>query len=113
MPERKVIFRTGKSWELIMVTNLLREREIPFSENEENPPDAATPTTFWTVLVPEEHVKQAKKALSELPININRNASDIWDSGEDEETKRNWKLYALGSIIAIILGIIITLILKS
>lgn len=113
MTGHKVIFKTAKSWELIMVTNLLREREIPFTEREEKAsgPEAASATSgqsSWSVLVPPEFEKKARKTLNELPINMRSHAPDIWDSGADDEAKRNWQIFAWISIIVIVLAIIIT-----
>ncbi|KPK95192.1 hypothetical protein AMJ80_05195 [bacterium SM23_31] len=100
--EPVVIFKTGKIFELDMVTNVLQEKGIPFYTQEESLSGIKLamslqptmgPGIWYSVLVPEKAAKDAKFIISELPIDIGTNP-DIWDFGPSKVTKRSWKIFA-------------------
>lgn len=96
-----VIFKTGRSWEYDIVINTLKEKGIPYQNREEYSsglrvaiPLRATPGpgTWWSVLVPEKFINEAKTILSDLPIEI-KTDPDVWDFTSSKKVKRGWQIY--------------------
>lgn len=97
------ILRTGKSYEIEMAANILKEKGIPFIRQEGSTGGIITampmtptpgPGVWWAILVPEVAFKDAKTILSELPMELQAHP-DIWDYGASEKTKKGWKIYAV------------------
>jgi len=97
-----VIFRTGKSYEIEMASNTLRENDIPFHLQEETSGGLKVampvrpspgPGIWWSIHVPEEKANEAKQILSELPMEVDTDP-DIWHFGPTERKKRGWKVFA-------------------
>ena len=98
-----VILRTGKSYEIEMASNALRENDITFHLQEETSgglkvamPLRPTPGpgVWWSIHVPEEKANEAKQILSELPMEVSTDP-DIWHFGPAERIKRGWKVFAV------------------
>jgi hypothetical protein len=90
-----------------MAANSLRENEIPFYRQQETSgglrlampfQPAMGPGTWYSILVPEEVVDEARRILNELPIEVNNNP-DVWHFGPSEKVKRGWSIYIWISLI--------------
>ena len=97
-----VIFRTGRSYEIEMASNVLTENKIPFHLQEETSgglkvamPLRPTPGpgVWWSIHVPKEKIDEARGILSELPMQIDVDA-DVWHFGPSERMKHGWKVFA-------------------
>jgi hypothetical protein len=91
------VFVTGRIIEYDMAVDVLKQARIPFQSQEETGtgmklamPVAPTPGpgTFWSLLVPEKALADARQALSQLPFPITTNPGP-WDflppQGREEE----------------------------
>lgn len=96
-----IVFKTGKLYELDMATEALKENNIPFYRQSESSSGLRTampaqptmgPGTWYSILVPEIAVEDAKVILAELPFEIGTNPG-IWHFGADEKAKKGWKIY--------------------
>ena len=115
------ILKTGKLYEHDMAANALQENNIPFyKENESSSglrfampfQPSMGPREFYSILVPEQRVDDAKRILRNLPIEITTKL-DIWYYGESEKSKKHWKIYvwfALGTSALVLLFQIINFI---
>ena len=95
------ILKTGKLFEHDIAANALTENGIPFFKQMETSSGlrlampfqpAMGPGTFYTILVPERFSEEAKKILSQLPIDVTDNP-DVFHFGAGEKEKRGWKIY--------------------
>lgn len=116
-----IVFKTGKLYELDLATEALKENNIPFYRQSESSsglrfamPAQPTmgPGTWYSILVPEIAVEDAKAILAELPFEISTNP-DLWDFGPDVNVKKGWKIYGYFilaiSIILLIAYVIVQL----
>lgn len=96
-----IVFKTGKLYELDMASEALKEKNIPFYRQSESSSGIRTampaqptmgPGTWYSILVPEIAVEDAKAILAELPFEVGTNP-DIWHFGPDEKVKKGWKIY--------------------
>ena len=110
----KTILRTGKSYEIDMAANALKEKGIPFIRQEGATGGLITampmtptpgPGVWWAILVPEVAYEEAKTVLSELPMEIQTHP-DIWDYGASEKSKRGWTIYAIIMLVVFALWMI-------
>jgi hypothetical protein len=110
-----IVFKTGKLYELDMATEALKENNIPFYRQSESSSGLRTampaqptmgPGTWYSILVPEIAVEDAKAILAELPFEIGTNP-DIWHFRPDEKVKKWWKMYGY-FILAISIVMLIT-----
>jgi len=84
-----------------MASEALKEKNIPFYRQSESSSGIRTampaqptmgPGTWYSILVPEIAVEDAKAILAELPFEVGTNP-DIWHFGPDEKVKKGWKIY--------------------
>jgi len=108
------ILKTGKLYEHDMAANALQENNIPFYKESESSSvlrfampfqPSMGPGEFYSILVPEQRVNDAKRNLRNLPIEITTKP-DIWHYGASEKSKKHWKIYvwfALGTSAIVLL----------
>jgi hypothetical protein len=91
-----VVFKTGKLYELDTASEALKGKNIPFYRQEEASsgllmamPAQPTmgPGIWYSILVPEIAVEDAKAILAELPFEVGTNP-DIWHFGPDKNVKK-------------------------
>ena len=113
-----VVLRTGKLVEIDSAVNVLKEAEIPHFIREETSgglrvamtvTPAMGPGTWYSLLVPERSLQQAKEILSQLPFEIETKPG-VWDFGPKERVKFGWKIYVviilLITLIVFLVGLI-------
>ena len=97
-----VIFKTGKLNEFDMVSNALQDEGIPFFKETESssgvrfamPFQPAMGAGIWySILVPDPLIEQARSLLSNLPFEISTDP-EIWHFGSSEKQKRWWEIFA-------------------
>ena len=104
------VFRTGQLIHLDWAANALEEADIPFQRREETsggirlamPVAPATgPGQWWSIVVPESLVSQAREVLAGLPIE-QTTTPDVWSFQPTPGVKMGWQIYSwivLGSMI--------------
>jgi hypothetical protein len=113
----KMIFKTGKLYELDMVASALKERGIPFFQRQETASGvrfavtqpAMGPGVWYSVLVPEPVADDALAVLAELPVEPTTEP-DVWSFGPTKEAKRGFRIYAFGMLLAVAISLIVSLI---
>lgn len=97
------VFRTGRSYEALMVLNELNSAGVPAYGQEENSGGLVTamPTTptqgpgvTWVVRVPEPAVENAKRIIQGLPVDAEQEPG-VWHFGPDKWTKRGLQVIAV------------------
>lgn len=95
------VLRTGKLYEHDIASNALEENDIPSFKQVETSSGlrlampfqpAMGPGTFYKIFVPEKFSEEAKKILSELPIDVTINP-DVWHFSSNARVKKYWKLF--------------------
>jgi len=116
--KQKVVFRTGSLVELDMVVGELNAQDIPNFTREEwssglRVAMPATPTvgpgTWWTVVVPEQFMPQAKEIIANLPCDSTTDPS-VWSFQPTEIVKEGWKFYIYITFAIIVMIAIIDLV---
>ena len=104
------VFRTGQLIHLDWAANALEEADIPFQRREETsggirlamPVAPSTgPGQWWSIVVPESFVSQAREVLAGLPIE-QTTTPDVWSFQPTPKVKTGWQIYSwivLASII--------------
>ena len=96
------ILKTGRLLDHDLAANTLAENEIPFYKQMETITGlklampfqpAMGPGTYYNILVPERFAVEAKKILSELPIDLTTDP-EMFHFGASEKAKTGWKIYA-------------------
>lgn len=96
------VLRTGHLVQFDWAANALEEAGIPFQRRQETssglslamPVVPATgPGQWWSLLVPETHVDQAREILAALPIE-QTTRPDYWSFQPTPAVKRAWQVYA-------------------
>jgi len=109
------VFRTGQIIHLDWAANALEEAGIPFQRREETsggirlamPAAPATgPGQWWSILVPESSVGQARKVLAGLPIE-RTTTPDVWSFQPKPGAKLGWQIYSWIIVVAVIYGVIV------
>ena len=102
-----VVIRTGRIWEVEMVTDAFKKAKIPCYQQLETStglrvakeiPQSMGPGDWWAFYVPKRFQKRAETVLAELPIEVTINP-DIWHFSTSEESKRFFKTYAFYVLI--------------
>jgi hypothetical protein len=112
------VFKTGQLVHLDWASNALEEAGIPYQRREETsggirlamPVAPATgPGTWWSIIVPESSVEQARELLAELPFD-QTTTPDVWSFQPKRGVKLGWQIYAGivvgGMVIALIMQIL-------
>jgi len=108
------VFRTGQLIHLDWAANALEEADIPFQRREETsggirlamPVAPSTgPGQWWSIVVPESFVSQAREVLAELPIE-QTTTPDVWSFQPTPDVKKGWQIYSWIIIAAIAYGAI-------
>ncbi len=95
------VLKTGKTHEHDMAANALKDNGIPFYKEQETSsglrlamPFQSTmgPGTFFSILVPEKAIDDAKSILNELPIDLTTDP-DVWHFSPNKKAKRFWKIF--------------------
>jgi hypothetical protein len=110
-----VIYRTGKLYELNMVSNTLKEAKIPFFTREETStglklamPAAPVmgPGTFFTIIISEQDIEKVGAILDSLPIERKTNP-EVWDFSPKQKVRSTWRIYILITLgISLVIWII-------
>ena len=96
------VFKTGKLHEFDMAANVLIDEGIPFFKETESSSGlrlampfqpAMGPGIWYSILVPDPLIEQARSLLSNLPFEISTDP-EIWHFGSSEKQKRWWKIFA-------------------
>jgi len=104
--EFRTLIRTGKLHQLEAADLALVEAGIPHNLQEEcvsgmrtaMPIDPSpAPGTWWTILVPSEHIIDAQGVIGQLPFDFTTNP-DVWDCAP---SPRNKKILSVGIWLAI------------
>jgi hypothetical protein len=112
------VFRTGQLIHLDWAANALEEADIPFQRREETsggirlamPIAPATgPGQWWSILVPEAWVNQAREVLAGLPIE-QTTTPDVWSFQPKPGVKIGWQIYCWALVAAIVFGAILWLV---
>lgn len=99
--EYTVVFKTGKLYELDMASNALQDEGIPFFKETESSSGVRLamsfqpsmgPGTWYSILIPDQLVDEAKSVLSKLPFEIGTEP-EVWHFGSSEKQKRWWKIF--------------------
>ena len=108
------VFRTGRSYEALMVLNELGSAGVPAYGQEENSGDLVTamPTTptqgpgvTWVVRVPEPAAENAKRIIQSLPVDAEQEPG-VWHFGPDKRTKRSLQVLAAIFLIVIVVSLL-------
>jgi len=110
-----VVFRTGRSYEALMVLNELKSAGVPAYGQEESssglvtampPTPTQGPGVSWVIRVPEPAAEDAKRIVQGLPVDAEQEPG-VWHFGPDKRTKRFLQIIAvifLALIIASLVG---------
>jgi hypothetical protein len=113
-----VVMRTGRIWEVEMVADAFKKAKIPCYQQLETSsglrlakeiPQAMGPGDWWAFYVPKRFQKRAEEVLVELPIEATINP-DIWHFSPSGKGKRFFKTYAIYTLMAFAIGVIIFII---
>jgi hypothetical protein len=113
-----VVLRTGRIWEVEMVAEGFKKEGIPCYQQLETSSglrlakeilQAMGPGDWWAFYVPKRFQKRAEEVLAELPIEVTINP-DIWHFGPSEKGKKFFKTYAIYTLIAFGIGLILFII---
>lgn len=108
------VFRTGRSYEALMVLNELRSAGVPAYGQEENsgglvtampPTPTQGPGITWVVRVPEPAAESAKRIIQNLPVDIEQEPG-VWHFGPDKRVKKGLQVIAAIFLIAIAVSLI-------
>lgn len=106
------VFRTGNLTYVDWASNTLEEADIPFQRREETsggirlamPVAPSTgPGQWWSIVVPESFVNQAREVLAELPIE-QTTTPDVWSFQPTPGVKTGWQIYCWITLGCIICG---------
>ncbi len=95
------VLKTGKTYEHDMAANALLDNGIPFYKEQETCSglrlampfqSSMGPGAYYSILVPEQAIDDAKNILNELPIDLTTEP-DIWHFSPNEKAKRYWKIF--------------------
>jgi hypothetical protein len=113
-----VVLRTGRIWEVEMVAEEFKKAKIPCYQQLETSsglrlakeiPQAMGPGDWWAFYVPKTFQKKAEEVLMGLPIEVTINP-DIWHFSSSGEGKRFFKAYAIYTLLALGIGLIVFII---
>lgn len=108
------VFRTGRSYEALMVLNELSSAGVPAYGQEENSGGLVTamPTTptqgpgvTWVVRVPEPAAENARRIIQNLPVDAEQRPG-VWHFGPDKRAKRGLQVLAAIFLIVIVVSLI-------
>ena len=95
------VLKTGRLHEHDLAINALKDNNIPHYKEMETSsglrlampfqPEMGS-GTFYSILVPEQAVSDAKNILNELPIDLTTDP-EIWHFRPNEKVKRFWKIF--------------------
>jgi len=109
------VFRSGQLVHFDWAAGALEEAGIPFQRREETsggirlamPVTPATgPGTWWSIIVPESSVAQARAVLAALPFEQGT-TPDVWSFQPKRGVKLGWQIYAGIVLGGIVMGIIL------
>lgn len=112
--EQVAVFRTGRSYEALMVLNELGSAGVPAYGQEENsgglvtampPTPTQGPGVTWVIRVPEPAVEDAKRVIESLPVDAEQEPG-VWHFGPDKRTKRGIQVLAALLLIVIVVSLI-------
>jgi hypothetical protein len=95
------VLKTGKTHEHDIAANALKDKGVPFYREQETSSglrlampfqSSMGPGTFFSILVPEIAVDDAKSILAELPIDLTTDP-DLWHFRPNKKAKRFWKIF--------------------
>ena len=95
------VLKTGKTHEHDMAANALKDKGVPFYKEQETSsglrlamPFQSTmgPGTFFSILVPEKALDNARNILNELPIDVTTDP-DLWHFSPNKKAKRFWIIF--------------------
>ena len=105
----RVVFRTGRVYELDIARNTLNEAGIPsYAQGEDVGgvvmaiPSSPTPGpgVWFNLLVPEERLAEARDALTKAPIDLDLDsAPDFWHF-PSQRRRIGWRIYAALALLA-------------
>ena len=107
MAKEIIIFKTGKIYELDLVSNALKEANIPYYRQEETSgglklamsvTPAMGPGNWYSIIVTESVLNDAKKILETLPIETKTNPG-VWDFSPKNKINKLWKIFAISIIL--------------
>ena len=113
-----VVLRTGRVWEVEMIAEALKKADIPCYQQLETStglslakeiPQAMGPGEWWAFYVPKTFQKRAEEVLSALPIEVTTNI-DLWHFTPSGEGKTFFRTYAIHTLIAIGISLILLII---
>jgi hypothetical protein len=105
----RVVFRTGRIYELDVAQVTLRDAGIPSYAQEESIGGLVTalpsspvpgPGVWFNVLVPEERLADARDALSEAPLELDLDSEpDVWHFNPGKRARAYWRTYAAVALL--------------
>ena len=109
-----VVFETGKSHEILMVLNALKNQGVPVYGQQISISGLVTamPTTpvampgiTWMARVPDSALPQAKSVIASLPLHPVTNPG-VWHFGPRPASKKIWQWYIWVIIVFVLAGIL-------
>jgi len=108
------VFRTGRSYEALMVLNELNSAGVPAYGQEENsgglvtampPTPTQGPGISWVIRVPEPAAADAKRIIEGLPVDAKQEPG-VWHFGPNKRTKRGIQILAAIFLIVLFASLI-------
>ena len=108
------VFRTGRSYEALMVLNELNAAGVPAYGQEESsgglvtampPTPTQGPGVSWVVRVPEPAAEDARQIIRDLPIDAEQEPG-VWHFGPDKRIRRGLQVLAAIFLVALVVGLI-------
>lgn len=108
------VFRTGRSYEALMVLSELEAAGVPVYGQEENSGGLVTampstptqgPGVSWVIRVPEPAAEDAKQLIRELPVDAEQ-VPDVWHYGPNKRTKRVLQVFAAIFLVVLVASLV-------
>jgi hypothetical protein len=106
------VYRTGQPVYFDWAVNALEEADIPLQRREVISGGillamplvpASGPGQWWSILVPERFVSQAREVLAGLPIE-QTTTPDVWSFQPTPRVKLGWQIYSWIVLVSVVCG---------